>query len=93
MGMAQANDWDHVRRHKFAADAPPADWPPHIKPISIEGTGLFGIDPSTGDLYWDGRKVETTRRLANFERILATVGAAGALLAGIHPFGHSFGFW
>lgn len=88
-----ALDWEKIRQNKWASDTSPDGWPAGVRPISQTGLSLFGIDPATNDLFWDGRRVETTKRLANYERALATIGAAGAFLAGVHPFGHSFGWW
>jgi hypothetical protein len=36
---------------------PPAEWPDSVRPISIEGVSLLGIDPATNQLYWDGEQV------------------------------------
>lgn len=91
--MDQATDWQEMRRTAFADEAGPPDWGTDIRPMSWNGVGLFGVHRRTGDLHWDGKQVETTKRLATFERVLATIGAIGALLAGIHPFGASMGIW
>jgi len=39
-----------------------AHWPPGVKPISWEATGLLGVGADKV-LYWDGKPVEVRRRL------------------------------
>ncbi|CAH2402749.1 hypothetical protein [Mesorhizobium escarrei] len=60
----------------------PKHWPKHVSAISIEGLGSLGIDPSNGELYWDGRKLahQHIHGLRNFERILALLTAASAVV-------------
>jgi hypothetical protein len=46
----------------------------------------FGIDPRSNQIFWDGEKLVTERRLADFERGLAVAGlliAAIAALSGL----------
>ncbi|MCF6111657.1 hypothetical protein [Mesorhizobium muleiense] len=53
----------------------------------------FEVD---GDrLYWKGSAVVMERKLALdwYQTTLATAAAVGALLAGIHPFGVTLGWW
>jgi hypothetical protein len=77
--MRMATDWNRIRAHRFAPDAPPSDWPSNVRPISIDGVGLFGID-HTNKLYWDGKEVVLRGvRLDWFERILAICVAIGTL--------------
>lgn len=72
-------DWDQIRKHKFAPDKPPADWPTGVQPISIDGVSLFGVHQTTGEVYWDGHRLETTTRLGTFERIIALLVAASTI--------------
>ena len=63
----------------------PPEWPDGVRPISIEGVSLFGINPETNKLYWDGKEVVVRDRvrLGNLERILAVfvaIGTFGAFL-------------
>ena len=53
------------------------------------------IADADGRLFWQGSPVVTGQivTLQNYERILATIGALGALAAGLHSFGVSFGWW
>ncbi|TIN06704.1 MAG: hypothetical protein E5Y14_27655 [Mesorhizobium sp.] len=62
--------------------------------IGIEELDGFQID-GDGRLYWRGKGVLMERRitLRGFELLLASTAAVGAVLAGIHPFGVSFGWW
>ena len=69
-------EWAHLRAHKFSSDQPPTDWPSGIKPISIEGLSLFGINAKTGRLHWDGEKVETEFSLSARDRFLGMIVAA-----------------
>lgn len=63
--------------------------------LSSDEMDHFEVDDSDGRLYWKGQQVVTEKvvSLQTYERILATVAAIGAILAGVHPFGHSFGWW
>jgi hypothetical protein len=62
--------------------------------ISIDEMDGFEIDDD-GRLYWRGKGVVLEQRitLKGFELVLASAAALGALLAGIHPFGHGWGWW
>jgi hypothetical protein len=65
-----------------------------IRTISIDELDGFQIDDN-GRLYWHGKGVVLEQRitLRGIELGLAFVAAIGAFLAGIHPFGASFGWW
>lgn len=69
-------DWAHLQAHRTATDKPPSDWPQGVMPISQQGLALFGIHQRTGDIYWDGQRIETTIRLSNRDRLLAIIVAA-----------------
>ncbi|TIS98074.1 hypothetical protein [Mesorhizobium sp.] len=63
------------------------------KTIGMEELDNFEVD---GDrLYWKGTAVVMERKLTLdwYQTLLATAAAAGALLAGVHPFGATFGWW
>jgi hypothetical protein len=63
--------------------------------ITFDQIASFEVDDSDGRLYWRGKGVVLERRviLRGFELFLASIAAIGALLAGVHPFGASFGYW
>jgi hypothetical protein len=77
-----AVDWDEVRRHAFHEDRP-ADWPAHVKAITIHGVALFGMDERRRRLFWDGREIIIRRRFAlgTFERWIASLAAIGTVAA------------
>jgi hypothetical protein len=62
--------------------------------LSWNDLDSFGVD-GKGRLLWKGEPVVTESRihLQTYQVFLASIGAVGALLAGVHPFGHSFGWW
>lgn len=64
-------DWEQVRKHRYSDSPAPPTWPVGVRPISIEGLSLLGIQESTGGLHWDGQPVVTEKRLASYERRLA----------------------
>ena len=67
-------DWQEVRAQSFAEEAPPPEWPPHLRPLSWKGAALFGMDPRKPDeLYWDGKRLVTAVRLGRFERWVAII--------------------
>lgn len=75
---------------------PPPHWPKHVKIISMEGLAHIGVDPKTSELYWDGQKLVTERKLAGFERGLATVATIATCLgalAACAEAGRSLGWW
>jgi hypothetical protein len=81
-------DWAHIRAHKLSDEPTPPGWPAGVRPISVEGLSLFGINEATGRLYWDGRQVRTRRviQLGKPERWIAGFAAAGiwgAFLVGL----------
>ena len=61
--------------------------------ISIDELDKFQIDEN-GQLFWGERAVLLERRitLKGWELFIAASAAIGALLGGLHPFLHSFGF-
>lgn len=64
-----------------------------LRTIGMDELDNFKIDDD-GNLHWKDGKVFIQKRvsLRRYEFILATLAAAGALLAGIHPFLISFGW-
>jgi hypothetical protein len=50
----------------------PKHWPSHVRPISVEGLGHLGVDPSNGDLYFDGTRLGTDLRLLTHVRLVAS---------------------
>ena len=70
--------------------ADPSTWPKGVRPISIDEVDGIGVD-SRGDLYWQGKRVETRTRLdLNWRQIVyagvlvvfAGLSAAGAIVQG-----------
>ncbi len=93
---AQGNvaiDWVKVRKNACAEVETPADWPDDVKPVNWQGINLLGVSQRSNDLFWDGKRVETTKRLANFERSIAGIGATAAAILAIVDAGRAFGLW
>ncbi|MGV4794098.1 hypothetical protein [Rhizobium sp. F40D2] len=65
-----------------------------LRSIGIDEFDNFQFDEQ-GRLHWRGEPVllEKRVRLETYQIVLATLAAAGAFAAGLHPFGHSFGWW
>jgi hypothetical protein len=84
-----ATDWNDTRAVAFSPMVPPAEWPPNVRLISTEGVSLFGIDPATNQLYWDGKQImlrDHVITLGGFERFfiaLAAVGICGIFITDI----------
>ena len=91
--MTREERWEKIRRIKWSYEPPPDDWPKGIRPISLEGTSLFGLDPK-GRLYWDGEEIVVTRKLelTRWQRVWAGVVAGAAILASIAQFLPWLGF-
>jgi hypothetical protein len=62
--------------------------------ISTDELDGFQIDEN-GRLYWRGKGVILEQKISLrwWELSALIVGALGALLAGVHPFGVTFGWW
>ncbi len=71
-----ATDWERIRKQPFAEGKTPDDWPTEVRQISFQGLNLLGVDRS-GQLYWDGKRLQTVARLNWYERVLATIAALG----------------
>jgi hypothetical protein len=90
-----AKTWDEIRAVRYSTVAPPPGWPDNVRPISIDGVTLFGIDPATNKLYWDGKEIviRDRVRLASLERILAVFVAIGAFGSFIVELGNALNWW
>ena len=60
-------------------DGPTTELAIWVRPISQEGLGLLGIDPTTNKLFWDGNEIvlRDRIRLSSWQRFLATIAACG----------------
>jgi hypothetical protein len=67
----------------YSDKTPPTHWPPHLRIISLEGLNTIGIDPKTNELYWDGQRIVTEKRLASYERWLATLATGSAVVVAV----------
>ncbi|HTV69793.1 MAG TPA: hypothetical protein VMF90_14760 [Rhizobiaceae bacterium] len=86
-------NWEEIQRNKYASDeATPSNWPEGLKPISVDGLALFGID-RLGNLYWDGQRVEAVHRLNWLERTFAFAAAVAAIVIALVEVGRSAGWW
>ena len=45
-----AKTWQEIRAVRYSPMTPPPEWPDGVRPISIEGVSLFGINPETNKL-------------------------------------------
>ena len=57
-----AGTWQEIRAARYSTVAPPPEWPAGVRPISIDGVTLFGINHETNKLYWDGRVIVVRSR-------------------------------
>jgi hypothetical protein len=71
--------WEDIRSFRYSTMEPPPNWPSGVRPISQEGLGLLGIDPTTNKLFWDGNEIvlRDRVRLSWWQRFLATIAACG----------------
>jgi hypothetical protein len=77
--MRLETDLSDIRNSRFSREPAPSHWPRGVRQLSTKGSDLFGIHEETGNLYWDGKLVQTTNRLGNFERGLAVMLAVAAV--------------
>jgi hypothetical protein len=66
--MRLETDMSDIRNSRFSREPAPPHWPRNVRQLSAKGSDQFGIHEETGNLYWDGKLVQTTNRLGNFER-------------------------
>ena len=90
-----AKTWQEIRAVRYSPMTPPPEWPDDVRPISIEGVSLFGINPETNKLYWDGKEVVVRDRvrLGSLERILAVFVAIGTFGAFIVELGNALNWF
>jgi hypothetical protein len=91
-----ARTWHEIRGVRYSPMTPPADWPDGVRPISIEGVSLLGIDPATNQLYWDGKQVVLRDRvvtLGGVERFLVALAAVGTVGMFIVELGNALNWW
>lgn len=87
-------DWDHTRQFALVKDGKtPPTWPPDVKGISTNGLNLLGINQRTRELYWDGEKLVTERKLATFDRVLAVLGLLVGAVVAVVEVGNAAGWW
>jgi hypothetical protein len=86
-------NWEMIRVHRYATEDPPDNWPKGVKPISMEGLTLFGVDPTSGKLYWDGQEVATRIKFGWIERSIAIVGVASAFGTFVLKLGATVHWW
>jgi hypothetical protein len=86
----QTHNWQNTRRH---ARSPirPAEWPPGIQAISLEGLALLGIDDQNR-LYWDGKRLATLT-LTAWQKTAAVIVTASAALAAIAAIASAAADW
>jgi hypothetical protein len=80
-----AQTWSGIRALRYSTMAPPPEWPANVRPISIDGVSLFGINPETNKLYWDGKELIVRDRVrlggwTNFLAILVAFGTFGTFI-------------
>jgi hypothetical protein len=77
-------DWEKIRSGALSRAAPPPEWPKGVRPITLNGMALFGLDKDLA-LYWDGKLVEIkkTVSLNRWQNFLANVAAFSALAVAI----------
>jgi hypothetical protein len=90
-----ATNRNDIRAVRYSPLTPPPEWPSNVRPISMEGVSLLGIDPATNKLYWDGKEVVVRDRLrlggwANFLAILVAIGAFGSFIVEL---GNALNWW
>ena len=70
-------------------------WPDGVHAISYDNLSSLGVHEATRELYWDGKKIVTQRRIALglLERVLAGAAAASAVGLLIIEAGRSAGWW
>lgn len=60
----------------------PVHWPPGVYMLSLEGSSFLGMDDK-GNLYLDGERLYTEKRLARQERVIAWIVAVAAIAAAL----------
>jgi hypothetical protein len=76
----RTEDWGEADDPVSGKEHVSSDWPKGVKPISFDAIGRLGFSEHDGQLYWDGRKVQTETKLGWFERGLAVAVAASSIV-------------
>jgi hypothetical protein len=71
---------------------PPPGWPKNVRTISMNGLDHLGVDIKTNELYWDGQKIVTEKKLANYERFLASLATIATCVAAAVEVGRAAGW-
>jgi len=63
--------------------------------LTYDDIKSFEVDNEDGHLYWNGQAVILEKRvkLERYQIGLAVLATIGTVMSGVHPFGHSFGWW
>jgi hypothetical protein len=80
-------DWNAIRRLAYTRGPTPPEWPTDVRPLSLDGLQLLGIDGKR-QLFWDGERVQIERRfvLSFWQKtgaVLVVFGALGAFAQGV----------
>jgi hypothetical protein len=59
-----------------------AHWPQNVHMTPLDLFDQLGVDASTNELFWNGEQLVTEKRFSAFERALAVLGLAVAVIAG-----------
>ena len=68
---------------EVGVDASNTHWPEKVRPISWDAIGKLGFHQVTGELYWDGKKVETSFGLSRRNEIIAWVVAGATVVMAV----------
>lgn len=81
-----AQNWKAIRDNAISSERP-TDWPPNVRAISMDGVALFGVDERTRELYWDGQKLVTDRKISleGWTLALAVIATTATAVAAIWP--------
>ena len=77
-------DFDEQYPHARTKTRPPSHWPKDVRPISLKGLDLLGVD-SDGKFYWDGKLLETRShfRLTKVQATFAILAALATIIMAV----------
>lgn len=77
-------DWARIRETARTNEPAPPHWPPGVRPLSMDGTSLLGVD-GAGHLHWDGQPVVVKRTLdlTRGQRVVGSLVALATIVAAI----------
>ena len=75
-------DWERIRLHAISDVEPPPHWPQGVRPISMSGLTLLGLDKDHRH-YWGGNAVEFRWTLTVWQKLAVVAVTVSAVVGDV----------